>query len=149
MVAPGTYRLFDFVKEETARNPFMQLKDLVNIIELMKKEDLILPLTEVSGNDKGVNLMTAHGSKGLEFEYVFFAGCNASIWEKKRRPYNGYKLPDTMFSSQPANTDEEEFRRLFYVALTRAEQHLSISYCRFKNDGKRAGTVDVHCRDTG
>ena len=41
-----------------------------------------------------------------------------------------------MFSSQPANTDEEEFRRLFYVALTRAEQHFSISYCRFKNDGK-------------
>jgi len=31
----------------------------------MKKEDLILPLTEVCGNDKGVNLMTAHGSKGL------------------------------------------------------------------------------------
>jgi len=128
--------LFDFVKDETARNPFMQLNDLVNIIELMKKEDLILPLTEVCGNDKGVNLMTAHGSKGLEFEYVFFAGCNASIWEKKRRPYNGYKLPDTIFSTQPANTDEEELRRLFYVALTRAEQHLSISYCRFKNDGK-------------
>jgi DNA helicase-2/ATP-dependent DNA helicase PcrA len=77
--------LFDFVKEETARNPFMQLKDLVNIIELMKEEDLILPLTEVCGNDKGINLMTAHGSKGLEFEYVFFAGCNASIWEKKRK----------------------------------------------------------------
>jgi DNA helicase-2/ATP-dependent DNA helicase PcrA len=128
--------LFDFVKDETARNPFMQLNDLVNIIELMKEEDLILPLTEVCGNDKGVNLMTAHGSKGLEFEYVFFAACNASFWEKKRRPYNGYRLPDTIFSSQLANSDEEELRRLFYVALTRAEQHLSISYCRFKNDGK-------------
>src|SRR4029078_3550274 len=128
--------LFDFVKDETARNPFMQLNDLVNIIELMKKEDLILPLTEVCGNDKGVNLMTAHGSKGLEFEYVFFAGCNASIWEKKRRPYNGYKLPDTIFSSQLTHADDEELRRLFYVALTRAEQHLNISYCRYKNDGK-------------
>ena len=30
----------------------------------------------------------------------------------------------------------KNLRRLFYVALTRAEQHLSISYCRFKNDGK-------------
>jgi len=128
--------LFDFVKDETARNHFMQLKDLVNIIELMKKEDLILPLTEICGNDKGVNLMTAHGSKGLEFEHVFFAGCNASIWEKKRKPYTGYKLPDTIFSSQLANSDEEELRRLFYVALTRAEQHLSISYGRYKNDGK-------------
>jgi DNA helicase-2/ATP-dependent DNA helicase PcrA len=128
--------LFDFVKDETARHPFMQLKDLVNIIELMKEEDLILPLTEVCGNDKGVNLMTAHGSKGLEFEHVFFAGCIASLWEKKRKPYNGFRLPDTIFSSQLANTDEEELRRLFYVALTRAEQHLRISYCRFKNDGK-------------
>ena len=36
--------LFDFVKDETARNPFMQLKDLVNIIELMEKEDLIIAI---------------------------------------------------------------------------------------------------------
>ncbi len=130
--------LFDFIKEETARNPFMQLKDLISIIELMKREDLALPLTEVCGNDKGVNLMTAHGSKGLEFEYVFFAGCNASFWEKKRKPYNGYKLPDTIFSSiSPRSLDDaEELRRLFYVALTRAEQHLIISYCCYKNDGK-------------
>jgi DNA helicase-2/ATP-dependent DNA helicase PcrA len=128
--------LFDFIKEETARNPFMQLKDLVNIIELMEKEKLRLPLIEICGNEKGVNLMTAHGSKGLEFAHVFFAGCNASFWEKKRKPYGGYKLPDTIFSSQHAHTDEEELRRLFYVALTRAEQHLTISYCRYKNDGK-------------
>ena len=128
--------LFDFVKEETARNPSMQLNQLVNIIELMEKEELIMPLVQVCGNDKGVNLMTAHGSKGLEFEYVFFAGCNASFWEKKRKPDSGYKLPDTIFLHNLPITDEEELRRLFYVALTRAEQHLSISYCRFKNDGK-------------
>jgi DNA helicase-2/ATP-dependent DNA helicase PcrA len=129
--------LFDFVKEETRRNPSMQLKDLVNIIELMEKEDLSLPLMEVCGNDKGVNLMTAHGSKGLEFEYVFFVGCNASFWEKKRKPGGGYSLPDTIFSSQAKkHNDEEELRRLFYVALTRAEQHLYISYCCYKDDGK-------------
>jgi DNA helicase-2/ATP-dependent DNA helicase PcrA len=67
---------------------------------------------------------------------VFFAGVNASSWEKKRKPGGGYKLPDTMFTSQPASSDEEELRRLFYVALTRAEQHLYISYAKFKNDGK-------------
>ncbi|MBS1653268.1 MAG: ATP-dependent helicase, partial [Bacteroidetes bacterium] len=127
--------LFDFVKEETRRNPSMKLQELVNIIELMEKEELSLPLIEVSGSDKGVNLLTAHGSKGLEFEYVFFAGANASNWEKKRKPGGGYSLPDTMFSSQPQHKDEEELRRLFYVALTRAEQQLQISYSRFKNDG--------------
>jgi DNA helicase-2/ATP-dependent DNA helicase PcrA len=114
----------------------MKLQQLVNIVDLMEKEELSLPLVQVSGSDKGVNLLTAHGSKGLEFEYVFFSGCNASFWEKKRKPGGGYSLPDTMFSSQPKSKDEEELRRLFYVALTRAEKHLFISFSRFKNDGK-------------
>jgi len=132
--------LFDFIKEETQRNPAMSLKELIGIIDLMEKEDLSLPLVQVSGSDKGVNLLTAHGAKGLEFEYVFFAGCNATTWEKKRKPFGGYKLPDNIFISPHGGGKEgvesEELRRLFYVALTRAEQHLFISYSCFKNDGK-------------
>jgi DNA helicase-2/ATP-dependent DNA helicase PcrA len=72
----------------------------------------------------------------LEFEYVFLVGCNAASWEKKRKPSGGYSFPDTMFTSQPKHLEEEELRRLFYVALTRAEKYLQISYSRFKNDGK-------------
>lgn len=128
--------LFDFVKEETRRDPAMRLKNLVNTIDIMKKEGLRLPLVQINGTDKGVNILTAHGSKGLEFEYVFFAGCNAACWEKKRKPGGGYTLPDTIFSSLPKHVEEEELRRLFYVAITRAEQHLTISYPRSKNDGK-------------
>ncbi len=128
--------LFDFVKDETHRNPYLSLQQLVDLIELMEKEGIKLPLVQVSGSDKGINLMTAHGSKGLEFEYVFIAGCNASSWEKKRKPGGGYKFPDTMFVSLSAATEEEELRRLFYVAITRAEQYLYISYSKFKNDGR-------------
>lgn len=132
--------LFEFIQDETHRSPYLSLQDLVNLIELMEKEEISLPLVQVSGSDKGVNLMTAHGSKGLEFEYVFFAGCNAAFWEKKRKPGGGYSLPDTMFAASPQpppkEGDMEELRRLFYVALTRAEQHLIISYSKFKNDGK-------------
>jgi DNA helicase-2/ATP-dependent DNA helicase PcrA len=128
--------LFDFVKEETRRNPTLSLQQLVNIIDLMEKEEIPLPLVQVSGSDKGVNLLTVHGSKGLEFEYVFFAGCNAGFWEKKRKPGGGYTLPDTMFATASKQNDEEELRRLFYVALTRAELHLFISFSKFKNDGK-------------
>jgi DNA helicase-2/ATP-dependent DNA helicase PcrA len=128
--------LFDFIKEEARRNPNLSLQQLVNIFMLMEKEDLNLPLVQVSGSDKGVNLLTAHGSKGLEFEHVFLVGCNAANWEKKRKPGGGYHFPDTMFSSLPAHNEDEELRRLFYVALTRAKQHLHISYSRFKNDGK-------------
>ncbi|HLG38696.1 MAG TPA: PD-(D/E)XK nuclease family protein, partial [Chitinophagaceae bacterium] len=69
-------------------------------------------------------------------EFIFLAGCNAAFWEKKRKPGGGYSLPDTMFALQPKHKDDEELRRLFYVALTRAEQHLTISYSKFKNDGK-------------
>lgn len=128
--------LFEFIKEEARRNPSLSLEQLINIFSLMEKEDLALPLVQVSGTEKGVNLMTAHGSKGLEFEAVFFAGCNASNWEKKRKPGGGYQLPDTMFSTAPVHSEEEELRRLFYVALTRAELQLQISFSRFKNDGK-------------
>jgi DNA helicase-2/ATP-dependent DNA helicase PcrA len=133
---------FDFVKDETHRNPLLKLSGLINSIELMEKEGLTLPLVQVSGNDKGVNLLTAHGSKGLEFEYVFVAGCNSAFWEKKRKPGGGYKIPSTIFSPSTGgeaggeDRDTEELRRLFYVALTRAEQHLYISYSRYRNDGK-------------
>jgi DNA helicase II / ATP-dependent DNA helicase PcrA len=128
--------LFDFIKEETARNPMLGLKELIDIIDLMQKENLPIPMVQVSGTDKGVNLLTAHGSKGLEFEQVFFAGCNAASWEKKRKPGGGYKFPDNIFSSATAARDVEELRRLFYVAITRAEKFLDISYTNFNAAGK-------------
>lgn len=128
--------LFDFIKEETRRNPALTLQGLVDTFDLMEREWLPLPLVQVSGNDKGVNFLTAHGSKGLEYHYVFVVGANALSWEKKRKPGGGYKFPDTMFYSLPKYKEEEELRRLFYVALTRAAHHLNISYSRFKDDGK-------------
>jgi len=132
--------LFDFVKEESRRDPDLNLERLVQMIDLMRDNSIPLPLVQVAGSDKAVNLLTAHGSKGLEFEYVFFAGANASTWEKKRKPGGGYKYPDTLFSSRENGegkvSEEEELRRLFYVALTRVEQHLFISYARFRPDGK-------------
>ncbi len=128
--------LFDFIKDECSRDTSMDLNGIIGIIDLMEKENIALPMVQVAGNDKGVNLLTAHGSKGLEFEYVFFAGVNANSWEKKRKPGGGYKLPDTMFNSVVGGGEEEELRRLFYVALTRAEKFLYLSYPKFKNDGK-------------
>jgi DNA helicase-2/ATP-dependent DNA helicase PcrA len=129
---------FDFIKEETRRNPSMNLKKLVTHLELMNQEEVPLPMVEVNGRVEAVNLLTAHGSKGLEFEYVFVAGANAHYWEKKRKPSSGFHFPDTLFLSQEKEKDNEELRRLFYVALTRAEAHLYISYSRFRNDGKEA-----------
>ena len=128
--------LFDFIKEETARAPLLTVKGLMEILDLMQHENISLPLVQISGSDNGVNLLTAHGAKGLEFEHVFFAGANAHFWEKKKVQNKGFLFPDTMFSSLPTCSPEEELRRLFYVALTRAEQHLYISYFIFRADGK-------------
>jgi DNA helicase II / ATP-dependent DNA helicase PcrA len=142
---------FDFVKDETRRNPDCTLRQLVRNIHLMRSNNVAIPIVQVGGSDKGVNLLTAHGSKGLEFEYVFLAGSTAGVWEKKRKPGGGYKMPDTLFSSKPCADEEEELRRLFYVAITRAQKKLFISHSAFSNDGKGmepskfiAEILDIH-----
>jgi len=128
---------YEHVKEETRRHPLLPLHEFMNRIELMRKEGLVLPLVQVSGAEKGVNLLTAHGSKGLEFEYVFFVGNASNCWEKKRKPFNGFSFPDTLFVTGAKANDTEELRRLFYVALTRAKKHLYISYPAYTNEGKQ------------
>lgn len=128
--------IFDFIKDETARNPTLKLSQLISILDLMEKEKIPVPMNKQIGTDKAVNLLTTHGSKGLEFEYVFFSGANATFWEKKKKPGGGYTFPDTIFSSLPKHTEDEELRRLFYVALTRAEKYLYISYAKLDKDAK-------------
>lgn len=125
-----------FIEEETKRNPNLSLHALLNVLQLMENENIILPVKEISGSANGVNLLTAHGSKGLEFEHVFIAGCNAQFWEKKRANTIGFKLPPTVFTTKAVSDDTEELRRLFYVAITRAQTNITISFAASKNDGK-------------
>ncbi len=127
---------FDFIKEETRRQPTLSLQQLVTHLDLMEDNGIDLPLIEVNGSTDSVNLLTVHGSKGLEFRYTFFAGCNSHYWEKKAGASKGFHFPDTLLQSQ--SNEYEELRRLFYVAITRAETHLYISYSRFRKNGKEA-----------
>jgi ATP-dependent DNA helicase UvrD/PcrA len=131
------HSFFDFIKSETGRNPLLDIRELMMNIELMQKNNISIELIQVTGSEKGVNLLTVHGAKGLEFEYVFMMGCNASLWEKKRKNFGEFSFPDTMFETQNLkDADREELRRLFYVAITRAKKYLCMSYARFRNDGK-------------
>lgn len=127
---------FDFLKDESRKNPDIRIKDLVATIDLMKKNSIRLPLTQVIYSENGINFLTAHGSKGLEFEHVFLIGCDKKTWDSKGRNH-GFSFPDTL--TQGGDDDiaqKEESRRLFYVALTRAKQHLVISYASKDKGGK-------------
>lgn len=64
-----------------------------------------------------VTLMTIHASKGLEFAHVFVTGLEDGLFPHQRMDERGTK-------------DEEEERRLFYVALTRAKAQVHLSYAQ-------------------
>lgn len=127
---------FDFIQDECKRNPDLRLKGLVRQIELLDQNGISIPLVQTNGNEKGVNLLTCHGSKGLEYEYVFFIGCHSALWESKKKYNQGYKLPPNIFTKETPGEKEEELRRLFFVASTRAEKYLYISFPKFTNEGK-------------
>jgi DNA helicase-2/ATP-dependent DNA helicase PcrA len=127
---------FDFLKNESRKNPDIKIADLITTIELMKKNNIRLSLNQVIYSDNGVNFLTAHGSKGLEFENVFLIGCDKKTWDSKGRNY-GFSYPDTLtLASADDLAQMEESRRLFYVALTRAKQCLNISYSAKDKNGK-------------
>ncbi|MFM6976545.1 MAG: ATP-dependent DNA helicase [Sphingobacteriaceae bacterium] len=129
--------LFNFLKEESRKKPDLSLKEFVELLNLLEENDLPLELNQSVFNEAGVNFLTCHGSKGLEFDHVFLIGNTKNVWEGKRKNNSGqYKLPDTVFSSLPNASDEEELRRLFYVALTRARKQLFISYAEESESGK-------------
>ncbi|WP_321998140.1 UvrD-helicase domain-containing protein [Draconibacterium orientale] len=73
-----------------------------------------------------VTLMTVHSSKGLEFKNVFVVGMEENLFPSNQ---NGDNKPETL----------EEERRLFYVALTRAEENAWFSYA---NQRYRWGNLD-------
>jgi DNA helicase-2/ATP-dependent DNA helicase PcrA len=128
--------IFNFIKTETRKDPSTTLQRLLNMIDTMNHHHIRISLQKVSAADRGVNLMTAHGSKGTEYEYVFIIGCNKNVWEKNTSRSREFKFPDNLSNSTYAVDEFEEARRLFYVALTRAKSHLYISYPE-KDDSNR------------
>jgi len=87
-----------------------------NVNEFLKYCSLGTGSDTYNNNIENVTLMTLHGSKGLEFEYVFIAGCENGL------------LPYSVFESQQSDTEEE--KRLLYVGMTRAKKDLYLSYAK-------------------
>jgi len=129
--------LFDFIKEENGKDPEMGLTRLVNIFRLMDKNNISVNLEKVISSEEGVNMVTAHGSKGSQFGHVFIIGCNKSIWDDENlRGKTGFRFPDNLYASHSLADSLEESRRLFYVAMTRAKTHLHLSWPTHNNNGK-------------
>ncbi len=89
-------------------------------------QQVLLYTAEDKDKDKDadkVSLMTIHAAKGLEFPYVFVVGMEEQIFP-------------SFLASTRAELEEE--RRLFYVAVTRAERQVTLSYARTRfNNGQR------------
>ncbi len=128
---------FNFIKEETKRQPALTLHELLNNIEIMRKSRLPVSLYKITAADEGVNMITAHGSKGSEYAHVFVIGATKDIWDETNAGNSRtYKLPDNLVDNSDTATSLEESRRLFYVAITRAKTHLHISYSRKNSKDK-------------
>ncbi|NVO00176.1 MAG: ATP-dependent helicase [Geobacteraceae bacterium] len=127
MTAMNTF--FGFIREECAKSPFLTLEELLRLLSTMRSRNIMLEADRVVFSKRGVNLITTHSSKGLEFDTVFLVGCNQGDWEGKRSR-TGFAVPPNRQIHKEAGDSAklEELRRLFYVAMTRAERELYISY---------------------
>ena len=136
----------------------MRLAEFITMLEDMRKEKIEVPITKVVAQENGVNFITAHSSKGLEFEYVFLIGCTKDYWESKKGPNSSYKIPvpaaitddpeaaaeaakeaDGSAQAKEEKKIDEATRRLFYVAMTRAKHKLQVSYSAKNEKAKEQG----------
>jgi len=116
----------EFQKTEEGRERLENIHELVNfatrfdndtpgegIEHLLEEAALQSDQDELSEEMGAVSLMTVHASKGLEFDAVFVTGLEQGLFPSLR---------------DDESRDEEEERRLFYVALTRARERLYLTY---------------------
>ena len=128
--------LFDEIKALNRSNHAFKLSDLIEYFELLKENDIIIKEQELKTQKNALRLMTTHKSKGLEFEHVFIMNCVDKHWGNKRR-YEKLSLPKGLLTNDvDSKTQNEDERRLFYVAMTRAKQSLTLTYA-VKNERER------------
>ena len=111
-------------------NPNISLTDFLSEIALLTDQDS----DKEEGGEK-ITLMTVHSAKGLEFKNVFVVGLEEELF------------PSGMSMDSPRALEEE--RRLFYVAITRAEEHCYLSYAktRFRYGKMEFGSPSRFLRD--
>ena len=102
-------------------------EDGKTLLDLAQTIALLSRLDGEDGDTDAVRLTTVHASKGLEFPHVFVVGCEEGL------------MPHTHDAEDedddgPQRVEEE--RRLMYVAVTRAQRSLTITWCRQRRRAK-------------
>jgi len=131
----GTF--FDLIKEESAKKPDISLDELIKMIDKMIDNEIALQVNKVVQSAQGVNFTTAHSAKGLEYDKVIIIGASKDIWDRKRGNNRSFTYPPKINGDVDSNQEDE--RRLMYVAMTRAERTLDISYSLQKENGGDLG----------
>ena len=132
--------LFDFMKNETARNPEITWNEIMARIDKMKDFNIPLQTNSILYKNNGINFMTAHGSKGLEFEEVIILNTSSVSWKVTTNNFNKVTFPSNILREDKDDT-VEDYRRLFYVALTRAKNN---AYLLFSKTDEKQKEISIH-----
>jgi DNA helicase-2/ATP-dependent DNA helicase PcrA len=127
-------RLFDEVKALTRRTPFFSVKEYDEFLRILEEHHKTLT-AEARHVPHAVFLMTAHKAKGLEFDFVYVVHACDGRWGGRTRR-DSFHLPSRAGNELVAEDDEEDERRLFYVALTRARKSVTITYATRDSEGR-------------
>ena len=141
-------RFFDIARAHEALFPQDRLPQLVEHLELLRQTGDSPPTVESDVETSAVSITTIHGSKGLEFPVVFLVGLNGRRFPSWRRE-DQLEFPRELMSAPSALPEEDhvaEERRLFYVALTRAQRMLWLSMA-FDEGSKRSQQVSPFLRE--
>jgi len=114
------------------------LQTFMEFIELHRETSTPIMSTVASSQltTSAVQLMTAHKSKGLEFDTVYIVGAIDTSWgEKVRSRSRSISYPENL-PLAPSGTSLDERLRLFFVAMTRAKKDLIMSYSTVNENGK-------------
>ena len=112
----------------------LSVKDVVDFINLHQTHHIDLNvISEFNDEKKSVNLITAHGAKGLEFDTVFLMNCLDDTWIRSNNNRLNFPL-NINLAPQKDNIDDK--LRLFYVTVTRAKRNLYITNYKYNDKGQ-------------
>jgi DNA helicase II / ATP-dependent DNA helicase PcrA len=120
-------QLLQFVKDWEPKSETRGLPEFLEYLDYFEQAGGILSLEDEAPGD-AVQLMTVHGAKGLEFPHVFLLRVNSNAFPARARSPL-FEFPFRLMKEELPQGDFhiQEERRLFYVALTRAEERLTIT----------------------